>query len=152
MPNLELYRDLSLRLALDRVDERIPNRSLDHAKILTEVMLTNTRSDEHIYIYSGDLPEDVYAPWLQTSRAETISILVDDDSQLGWLDPIREKRGNSLTVQTIGHARPNHFLCTTGGFFRYETDPNTFTAEANFNEPAVVQRLIKAHQGYAQTS
>ena len=80
MQNLELYRDLTLRLALDRVDERIPNRSLDHAKILTKVMLTNTRSDEHIYIYSGDLPVNVYAPWLQTSRAETISILVDDDS------------------------------------------------------------------------
>ena len=45
MQNLELYRDLTLRLALDRVDGRIPNRSLDHAKILTEVMLTNTRSD-----------------------------------------------------------------------------------------------------------
>ena len=151
MDNLEHYRDLALRLALDRVDARLPNRSYDHAKILIEIMLTNTRSDESVYIYSGDLPQDVYSPWLEVTRAQHIAILVDDDSHLEWLEPIIARRGNSLTIQKISKPRPNHFLCTTGGFFRYEDDPESYAAKANFHEPAAVETLIAAHQRYATT-
>ena len=152
MQKLELYRDSALRLALDRVDERLPNRSYDHAKILIEVMLSNARCDEDVYIYSGDLPKDVYSPWIEASRAQKISILIDNNTDLTWLAPTQAKRGNSLTVRTIARQRPNHFLCTTGGFFRYETNAENYTAEANFNEPEVVQKLIEAHRRYAQTN
>lgn len=149
MEKLDEYREAALALALERADVRLPNRSIEHAKILVETMILNTRSDEEIYIYSGDLPEDVYGPWLRGAQAQRISILVDDDSGLGWLEPLRERRGSSFSAKRISKPRSNHFLCTSGGFFRFETDTNSYEAEASFNEPEVADHLIDAHNRYA---
>lgn len=149
MDKLDRYREAALRLALARIDVRLPNSSLEHAQILIEIMILNTRSDEDLYIYSGNLRQDVYEPWLLTTRARDIQILLDDDSNLSWLDPIKERRGNTISVNRITKPRKNHFLCTTGNFFRFETDPESFSAEANFNEPDVVKKLIAAHKRYS---
>ena len=149
MDKLDQYREAVLRLALERADIRIPNSSLEHAKTLIEIMISNTHSDEDIYIYSGDLPKDVYEPWLSTTRARKIHILHDGESDPPWLKPITDSR-NNISVNKIGKPRKNHFLCTTGNFFRFETDPEKYTAEANFNEPDVVKKLIAAHNRYSQ--
>ena len=143
--NLDSYQAAAENRAKHRIASRIFNDSLAHANILVDAMLRHARIDEDLYIYSGSLPQGTYHHLL-TCQARSIHILVDDASHLDWL--LKASDRPKLEVFQIKQPRINHFLLTTGGFFRFEKDKSKFDAEANFNEPSVCAVLLAAFQRY----
>lgn len=144
--SLAEYREAAAQRRVNHIDARIRNDTPEHAKILAEFMIGAAGADEEVYVYSGKLPEAIYGDWLKKTKAQAIHILVDDSSGLGWLMEFADARFN---VARISIPRSNHFFCTTGGCFRFEHDPETAAAEANFHEPETVDKLIKAFERYA---
>ena len=71
-----------------------------------------------------------------------------ENNGITWLSKLKSL--SRLTVYQIKHPRDNHFLVTTGGFFRFVKDKNKAEAEANFNEPSVCKVLIEAFHRYKE--
>ena len=115
--NLEDYKTAAENRAQFRIASRICNDSLLHANILVDAMLRHTRCDEDLYIYSGTLPKDTYRSLL-TCQAKSIHILLDEDADLHWFFSAPHRP--EMSVFKIKQPRVNHFLFTTGGFFRFE--------------------------------
>lgn len=147
--NLSAYEEAANYRAVHKIDSRISNSSKEHARILIKAMIEHAGVDDDLYIYSGALPEDIFDPLIST-KAKKIHVLVDDVAGIDWIKS--ENLKDRVEIFQIKTPRPNHFLCTSGGFFRYETNPLSFAAEANFNEPPVVTKLISAFDRYTSDS
>ncbi len=147
--DLNAYKEAANYRAANKIDSRISNSSKDHANILIKAMIDFAAPSDELFIYSGALPKDTFAP-LSSTKAKKIHVLVDEAGDLSWIkDAVAPEK---LEIFQIAKPRPNHFLCTSGGFFRYETDSKNYAAEANFNEPPVVNKLIEAFDRYKSDS
>ncbi len=142
------YEEAAIHRAVNKIDSRINNSSIEHANILIKTMINHASEADDIYIYTGSFPQNTFA-MLSGTKAKQIKVLVDDDTRLSWVNQIPESIRNKISIAKIKTPRPNHFLCTTGGFFRFETDANKYEAEANFHEPKAVDVLIKAFDRYS---
>ncbi len=145
---LQEYEDDAINRAVHRIDSRIKNSSIEHANILIKAMINHASEADEIYIYSGCLPKDTFN-MLGTTKAKRIQVLVDSDDDISWTNSILDSVREKISISKIERPRPNHFLCTTGGFFRFETDAKNFEAEANFNEPHTIDVLVKAFDRYS---
>lgn len=151
LKDLKEYEEASIYRAKNKIDSRIKNSSIEHANILIKTMINHASDRDDLYIYSGSLPEDTFS-MLAGTKAKKINVLVDNDTKLDWLNQISTATRGKMSVSRVDATRPNHFLCTTGGFFRFETDAEKYEAEANFNESQAVDVLVKAFNRYSEKS
>lgn len=149
--SLKEYEEAAIYRAVNKIDSRIKNGSIEHANILIKTMINHASVNDDLYIYSGSLPQETFE-MLDSTNAKKIQILVDDDSNLSWISNMSEASKAKVTISRIANPRPNHFLCTTGGFFRFETDALNYEAEANFNEPKTIDVLVEAFNRYSKDS
>jgi hypothetical protein len=151
--SIEQYRQDALIRAQNKVSSRILNDSLAHANILIDTMVgvLPTEADD-VGIYTGLLPKDSFFSALNQTKAKAIKVVVDDANSLAWLNELDSTQAAKISVYKIDKPRSNHFFYTTAGAFRFETDSMNCTAEANFNEMVVVDKLEKALSIYQSHS
>ena len=145
------YRLDALNRAKNRISSRILNDSIAHAEILIESMIGVLPAENDVVgIYSGVLPKDSFFDALNQTKAKCVQVIVDDgeDGTLAWLSELNPAQREKISVYKIDRPRPNHFFYITAGAFRFETNASNCTAEANFSEPLVVEKLEKAFALY----
>lgn len=145
---LAKYRQDAIIRAKNKISSRILNDSIGHANILIETMVGMAGTGDVVKIYSGYLPEGSFFESLKNTQASKILVVLDDDSKLQWLTKLPPLQLAKIEVRKIAKSRPNHFFCISSGAFRYETDADTYRAEANFYEPVTSEVLSKAFDGY----
>lgn len=143
------YEEAAIYRARNKINSRIKNGSIEHANILVRTMIDHASDSDDIYVYSGCLPQKAFGT-LANTKAKRVNILVDNETDLKWVDTIPAPIKSKISISKIATPRKNHFLCTTGGFFRFETDAENYEAEANFNEMQAVEILVKAFERYSE--
>lgn len=148
---IEEYTAAAKNRARGRIAQRIRNDSKAHANVLIETMIgLMPTPEDSVGIYSQSLPRDSYEKALRETNSGKVTILVDDPSNLSWLNELPAEQQGKIKVHKISKARSNHFLFVSSGAFRFEVDHGKATAEANFNEMPVVEMLTKTIESYSQ--
>jgi hypothetical protein len=126
-------------MAEGHINRRFLNDSKDHASLLIDSMIVRSKTDDEVRIYSGSLRADCFREVLLSGN-QKIRILVDDMSAAqSAIDGIN-KQNNNIKILPAAQKWTNHFF-TVGDSFRYELDDGKAAASANFNEPAIVEKL-----------
>lgn len=135
----EEYRDAVTQLAINKEERRFLNDSCDHAKLLAELMIGKSLSDDKVEIYSGELGRNCFTDALLSSKA-SIRILLDSNNGVAVINGLPDEVRDRIEFRLVNAPCANHFF-VSGNSFRYEKDHCDSTAVANFNEPETVTKL-----------
>ena len=142
-PNkFEKWKKEAFKKYINQTNKRFYNDNKDCAKFLINLMIGT--AEDNVYIYSGNLPEYYYGQAFKSTNAKTINILVDNDTDVNWVNEYKNKNKKiKYTKLKESTNTPNHFFLVDKKSFRYETNKKVGTAIANFNEEETVSKGIR---------
>jgi len=144
MSQLQQYKLAAFQRAVDRTPGKVLNDGIDCANILIDSMIGWCQDGDEIFIYSGKLPQSSYFGALQSTPANKITVILDDDKCIQWLATLPESALSKITLYKIRQPRQSHFFFTSSGAFRLERDGKNFQAEGDFNNLAALTELNSA--------
>ncbi|MDA8012210.1 MAG: hypothetical protein MPJ83_07760 [Gammaproteobacteria bacterium] len=157
----EMFKDVVDRCHKKNLDQWISNSATSHAAYLLHKLLQiAAKRKRDIRIISGRLDRRVYDQ-LEDMLQECIDaevkmdvVVLDgvdggEEGENPFYQKLREYSGAQCYAPKPGGetVRIPHMLVVGDSGFRYEVDPESHKAKANFNNPAIAEMLIEHFDG-----
>jgi hypothetical protein len=131
-------------LAIRKEDRRFMNDSIEHARLLVDLMIGDADSGEQVYVFSEQLKDEAYTNAIRVTQGVVHALVEKEPSD--EMKTLLLERGFECKVLPEGAAGEIQHFLVAGNAFRVEIDHNKAQALANFNGVEMANFLKKRYQ------
>lgn len=151
---IDRYRDVVNRLAVDKVNSRFSNKGPEHASVVVDAMFRNATSSIKLYtgqlntaFYTSDNVFEALRSFLQDKKG-SLCILSERTPDAEAVEKIKALTADThLSLHVLNkttQALPlGHFMTADNMSYRLELNDEAREAVVNFNEPLIATTLNK---------